>query len=239
MALTKPDFVSKQQARGPRLTDYGFMHIPKTGGTGVVAFGRKVMDTGHPFPLVFPHGWTADAIITKLPGIRLCFVVRDPLARTISAFESRLRMGRPRYNSPWSVEEAVAFSFFPDAFSLLEALASDDERLKSAAWFGIKNISHLKRNYQFYFKSVDHLDAIASNIGIVSDITEIDRFIARMGELAEVPAEFISLHYERQHVSLKPTDATLDNLSPAAAAAVREFLAPEYVLYEYLKTFKE
>ena len=79
-----------------------FLHIGKTGGSAV-----KEAIAGRPGIALHEHG----ARLRDIPqGEPVFFTVREPLARYVSAFNSRLRAGRPRYDVPWSPDEAKAFA---------------------------------------------------------------------------------------------------------------------------------
>jgi hypothetical protein len=70
-------------------------------------FGNGLVARGYQFPCIFGHGWKAQKILTQFPDMRLCFILRDPLSKMISGFNSRLVQGRPTYNSLWSPQETA------------------------------------------------------------------------------------------------------------------------------------
>ena len=62
------------------------------------------------------------------------FLIRDPLARFVSAFNGRLREDRPRYHYPWrDGGERVAFAIFKTPNQLALALSSTDSERRDAA----------------------------------------------------------------------------------------------------------
>lgn len=235
MNKRKEDFLKTVKADKLRLKTYGFIHIPKTGGTGISKFGRKVMAAGGQFPITFPHGWSAPQILKEFPRIKLCFVIRDPLERSISGINSRLRMGRPQYNSIWTVGEAVSFSFFPSAIDLLNGLASPDERTKSAAIFAFDQITHLKHGYEFYFKDVEFIKANRDRFAIVNEIKDSEAFVTRLCAETGIASDLLDAHYRRMHVSPQSTRSFVAELSPETIAASRKQLAREYEIHEQLK----
>lgn len=222
--------IEKQLKQLNRIPDIAYLHIPKTGGTSIAKFAKQVEKKGCRFPLIFPHGWRAADIVKAYPDIRLCFLLRDPIDRMISGFNSRMRMGRPTYAGSWSPGEAAAFSFFETPFQFLEALVGDDERLKSAAFFAMENITHLKWNYAFYFKDEATIDTIRKNFFIVNDINESDVFLSRLCEAAGIDASLIAAHFGREHVSPRGSG----RLAPETRAALRPHLALEYRIYDAL-----
>ena len=85
---------------------------------------------------------------TTLPNIpegeRAFFFLRDPIARFVSAFNSRLREGRPRYHYPWRDEEKVAFSIFKTPNELATALSAADSFLRKQAEAAMHGIGQVE-----------------------------------------------------------------------------------------------
>jgi len=92
--------------------EFGFLHVAKTGGSSLDEFFRLLDEQGKPTPTVFSHMWTAEQVFIKHKNIQLAIILRDPLIRIISGFNSRLRMGRPLRNLNWTTDEAIAFCTF-------------------------------------------------------------------------------------------------------------------------------
>ena len=69
-------------------------------------------------------------------------VTRDPVARYVSGFDSRLRQGAPSRHAPWRGDEEWAFSQFPDPNSLALALNPEHPAHQNAlrAMHGITHI---------------------------------------------------------------------------------------------------
>jgi len=85
--------------------------------------------------------------LKKIPdGEKVIFFIREPLERFCRAFLNRKHLGKPFYQSPWSLEEKEAFEYFLSPNQLAEALSSNDlsERFKaSRAMAGITHLSSL------------------------------------------------------------------------------------------------
>ncbi|WP_367956327.1 hypothetical protein [Aquibium pacificus] len=116
------------------------LHIRKTGGTAVKHALRNC--PAPTYIALWPHNKRLSDISL---GEKVVFGVRDPVPRFVSGFNSRLRMGRPRNNRPWTPEEVRAFARFKTPNELAEALSSaDPERLEEArrAMLGIRHVSH-------------------------------------------------------------------------------------------------
>ena len=104
-----------------------FLHVPKTGGTAIRTALVGLLDGGR--LQLHGHGASSRSIP---PGDSYFFVLRDPVSRFVSAFYSRQRRGRPRYDYAWTPEEARMFERFSTPRALAEALGSEGDRRKAA-----------------------------------------------------------------------------------------------------------
>ncbi len=226
--------LKRQQLRSK--TD-GFVHIPKTGGTGIGEFFTRLSREIGPenVPTKFAHPWTVAEILEQFPEIRLHFIIRDPLERAVSGFLSRLRMGRPLHDHTWNLDEAATFSFFAEPQQLLRGLMSDDERTKSAALFGYENVPHLKRNYIYYFQSVEYISGIMNNIGSVRRIDRTAEFLQDMIAVIGADPEAIDRHYSKTHVSQVSARGIVSQMDDSEVARVKDALKREYDIYHCLQ----
>ncbi len=112
-----------------------FLHIPKTGGTAVSAALA---------PHAAAHGLVLHPHATRLADIPegegVFFTLREPIARFVSGFNSRMRQGRPRYDRPWSADEAVAFARFATPDALGRGLSDPDPAVRGAAALALRRI---------------------------------------------------------------------------------------------------
>ena len=125
------------------------LHIGKTGGSylrSVLRHNRKRWT--QPIDLLGHDATLKSTRRTHGANRRLGLTIRDPATRFVSAFYSRLRQGRPTYQFTWSVDEAAAFHWFSEAETLARALISTDEREKSAAFFAMESIQHIRDGYR-------------------------------------------------------------------------------------------
>lgn len=166
--------------------------------------------------------------------MKLSFVLRDPIDRHISGFQSRLRMGRPIYNRPWRAGEAISFAFFSRPLDFLRALVSDDERMKSAAQFAYANIRHQAWNYVYYFKSVEYLKEVEGSIGVVGRIERMDDFLRAMCRVSGADEGLVETLSARVHESAVPSASLAAELSADERAAIRDALRAEYEIYDHL-----
>lgn len=225
-------FLINQLKQGRSLT-HGILHIPKTGGTSLADTLKALAKDGHTIPIKFPHGWRARNILEASSKTRICCLIRDPIDRAISGFNSRLRQGRPRYDNLWTVGEAVSFSFFSSGLEMIDGLAAEDDRTKSAALFALHNITHLKYNYEYYFEGPEYIDTIKSQIGIVENMSDYDRFCDRLFSEINIPLDTTSDH--RRHSHKAPVKQSSGELSPKTLDTVRTIMEKEYEIFGALE----
>jgi hypothetical protein len=166
------------------------LHVGKTGGTALNHVLVEHAAVSRYRPVFGGHELT----LADVPrGERFMFFIRDPVSRFVSAFNSRLREGRPRYHYPWREEEKVAFARFETPDALASALSADDELLRAEAVAAMGGIGHLNTGYSFWFGDTD---AFRGRLGDVFFIGFQDRLAddfellkARLGlpDEAELP----------------------------------------------------
>lgn len=204
------------------------LHIGKTGGSYVRSVLRH--NRAHwtrPLQLL-RHSATLENTLESFGEDRqLAFTFRNPTDRFVSAFYSRQRQGRPTYQFNWSAEEAIAYLWFETAEDLALALASPDERKKSAAIFALGAIEHLNSNLATYLHSVDALkmskDAIVACVDLPDLDTKLPDFMARLGlSDVNIPPD------PKRHAAPAP----LPTLSTEAEAALRGHWSEEYRIYD-------
>jgi hypothetical protein len=142
------------------------LHIGKTGGSYFSDVLAQLKPSGE---LVnrFSHGLNAQKAFEMCPNGQIVFVVREPSSLFVSAFNSRLRRGQPRYNVDWSPAEVIAFRIFHTPNELAEALSSADPLRKACANFAMLSIVHVNRCLKFYLRSVDFLEKNKYRIGYI------------------------------------------------------------------------
>jgi hypothetical protein len=126
-----------------------FIHIGKTGGTAIKgalkAAGRPKTRYGK--PLLHPHRYR----LADVPDEDYAFfVMRDPVARFVSAFYSRLRRGYPRYNFEWTPAEEEVFQIFKTPQDLAAGLGAPDPSQRDAARGAMRSIRHVRRKVAFW-----------------------------------------------------------------------------------------
>lgn len=162
-----------------------FLHIGKTGGTAIRhAVGQwpsnryRVEVHGHGVPM---H---------EIPvGEPFFFVVREPIGRFVSGFNSRLREGLPRYDVPWSDGEAIAFARFPTPGTLARALSSADDDERFAAHAAMGAIKHVSTSYRDWFGDADALRARLDDVFFIGFQSQLDADFVELKALLGLPAQ--------------------------------------------------
>jgi hypothetical protein len=235
-----PEAVTAGLHRHPRISErFGFLHLPKTGGTGLKDFLLANLDAIASVPIPFGHAWTLRMVRSQCPGLRLSLLLRDPLERVISGFQSRLREGRPRYAIPWRREEAEVFGHYPTVDSFLNGLSSDDPQHDRMIGRAMEVIPPLRLGYRHCFESVDHLLACRDSFHWLGPTTSAELLLDAWrddGALVLRPdGPGLQVPYRPTHRSVRPSTDYLRDLLPAQIAVIKVRLQPEYELYDALQ----
>jgi hypothetical protein len=213
--------------------DICLLHIGKTGGTYLRSLLEHNQDRIPSNLHILGHEDTIKTTRKKYgEGRELAFIFRDPTERFVSGFNSRLRQGRPTYNSIWSTGEAAAFQWFSTPNALAEALSSPDERMRSAALFSMENISHLKNNYAFFLKNVALLRQEDARIRVCVNLCDLDRFLPQI--MARLGIE----DYDRPPAPAYHKSPVSSELSNLAKRNLRLHWKAEYKIYAYCKSIQ-
>jgi hypothetical protein len=205
------------------------LHIGKTAGT----FFRDVLQSasGLPDELMFlDHKHTLASTLRDFGSNRkVVLLFRNPAERFVSAFYSRLRQGRPTYNSIWTPSEAVSFLFFSTPTELAEALFSSDERARSAAEFAMKSIQHISRGYEYFLESPEALEACRPSILVCCDVVNLNVRLQSILRTLDVDGA-VNVEGARLHKT-----ALSHVLSKRASENLRKYWAKEFMIYEKCK----
>ena len=211
---------------------YLLLHIGKTGGTSLGTLIRSLKSQDPTLRISkLGHKWTLPVLARKRPNSKIGFVIREPASRFVSGFNSRLRSGRPAHESVWKTHEAIVYSFFPTANDLAESLCSDDERLRSAAEFAMKNIMHLRRGYEMHLGGIETLKKLESRIYCVCDLEDLNKHVYDFFKPLGLKEAQIADHLEHRHQG-----AASPPLSDLAMQNLRKYWAREFEIYEYCRT---
>lgn len=211
--------------------DYGFLHIGKTGGTAI----REVItqhNDSQPDKLIryFGHRMSLRKIANEDLTPRLIFIVREPVSRFISAFNSRLRKGK-RGDKIWRPEEEKAFERFKTPNSLAEALSSSDVGEREAAEEAMNSIGHLKKSLNRFIGPVSLLEKEKGRIFFIGDqkhLTEDFETLKRligMNDDIRLPEDPRTAH--------RAPDTVDRSISELGAANIRRHYKDDYPVYEW------
>lgn len=192
-----------------------FIHIGKTGGTAIKA---ALPATVTPRYRILLHNH--DTTLGDIPaGDKLFFFVRDPLSRFVSAFYSRQRQGRPRYQSPWSADEEKAFSTFATPNELGEALGAPGANRVAMAQHAMNTIQHVRDSYWDWFIDSAHLEQrrdsifyIGSQENLGADFRALCLKLG-LGRAAELPTDPVQAHRNPSAIDRRLSDRAVGQLA--------------------------
>jgi len=165
------------------------------------------------------------------------FVVRDPVKRFVSGFQSRLRMGAPANDIPWSPDEERAFSNFPNPESLALALAPEHP-LHSQAVQAMRAIDHLSSSYADWLGSLELLRKREGDIVYIGHTETLDDEFEAFASFLGLPAD-ASLPQEPKlaHRSGAPGRHAAP-LRAEAANLVRSWYASDCALLDFCEEWR-
>ena len=163
------------------------------------------------------------------------FCLRDPIARFMSAFYSRLNRGQPRYFFEWTVREQMIFEVWQTPQELAAGLISGDEVDRQLAEWGLENIRHLR--------------PLPNYVGMVPQLKkrrEMIAYVARQETLAEDWVAIRKLFGIPEDVELETDEVRAHRMShrydtslePEVEAALREFYARDYRVLEFCEELR-
>lgn len=203
------------------------LHIGKTGGTAVKhALKSHPVTTAY---LIRRHGHRTG--LRQIPkGHNVIFFLRDPQTRFVSAFYSRFREGRPRYNNPWGTGEKIIFQRFPTPNQLALALSSEDDEERSLAEKAMRSIAHLRDSYFRWFDSEEYFLSRLSDIFFIGFQETLDQDFQQLKAKLGLP-ETLALPDDDILAHRSPAD--LDRtLETQAVRILRRWYAADYKFIE-------
>jgi hypothetical protein len=198
------------------------IHIRKTGGTALKAALAPFADGKL---VLHNHGRR----LPDLPAGSAAFViVRDPVDRFVSGFNSRLRRGRPRFNRAWSAAERATFTLFPTANALAESLYSGNPVRRGVASAAMRSVYHLR--YRLSHWLGDQAELEQHERLIIATLPTLQADLHRLCVAADLPGP-ISLPTDPVAAHIAPQDMDR-RLSPRAVANLRRWYADDVALYQ-------
>ena len=214
------------------MNKYGLLHIGKTGGTAAntALKANNKLGTGE-FVACYKHRVGLPEVASDNMCERLMFIIREPVARYISAFNSRLRMGYPRYSGTWNPKEELAFSRFKTPNSLAEALSAEDPLLRQHAQDAMGGIKHLRRAYTKYLGSVNLLEQEKDRIYFIGATEHFDDDFEIMRKFLHLSPE-ISLPKDDYGAHRTP-EGFEKTVSELGRKNVQDYYKGDYEIYDW------
>lgn len=221
-----------QTLRGKKFVH--FLHIGKTGGSAIKHVLRAYPETPEYAIYLHPHETTLRDIPS---GEGVVFFVRDPIEKFVSGFYSRQRQGQPKYFSPWSEAEKMAFEEFQTPNRLALALSSADSQQRDRARLAMRSIRHVADSYWNWFESEEYLESRLADlfyIGAQRRLNEDFKTLKRLlglSESAALPENDIDAHKNPANLDKK--------LDPQAIANLQEWYREDYKFLELCQTLTD
>jgi hypothetical protein len=203
-----------------------FLHIGKTGGTSIKSALKPYRDK---FPVNI-HMHSHDTTLRDVPvGEGFFFFLRNPVTRFVSSFNSRLRMGRPRINNPWSPEEEIAFKHFSTADRLALALLSPNTAERAAAERAMRGIGHVNDFYSRWFESEEYFLSRLADVVLIGFQETLNQDFEILKIRLGLPVE---IQLPRDEVSTHRTPAGMNQkLPPESIAVIEKWYATDFKFY--------
>ena len=211
---------------------FGLLHIGKTGGTAanaVLKANNKLGVGEH--VACYKHQVGLQDVADENMCEKLMFFIREPVARYISAFNSRLRKGYPRHHGEWSPREEIAFEHFKTPNQLAEALSSDDAERRQLARDAMKGIRHLRRAYEHYLGSVKLLEQEKDRIYFIAATETFEPDFGLMRKLLDVSPE-LELPTDDYGAHRTP-DTYEKTVSDLGRRNVQDYYKADYDIYNW------
>jgi hypothetical protein len=203
------------------------LHPGKTGGTAIKSALKPLRTAGRYEIQLHGHKTT----LRDIPrGEKIFFVVRDPVERYVSAYNSRLRQGLPRYKVPWTPEERAAFNEFPSADELARALSCEEADRRARACQAMSSIQHVRDSYWRWLIHGQMLGRRRGDLMLVLWLPDIADGFARLCDLLELPgsptlpSDEVGAHRSPSYVNTY--------MSEQAMANARRWYAQDYGFIE-------
>lgn len=201
------------------------LHIGKTGST---ACNHAIKPYCEQLDIVLHKHGTRMSQLPK--GEPIYFFMRHPISRFVSGFNSRQRCGKPRYNSPWDLNEERAFGIFPTARSLGEALSSEDSKMQDEAQNAMRGIIHVNMTFKCWFWDFAEIEKRGDEIIFVGMQEDLNADFERLKRVLGLP-EHLSLPTDPVEAHKTPEGYDRD-LSELATQNLTKWYAEDIELYD-------
>jgi hypothetical protein len=205
-----------------------FLHIGKTAGTAMRHALSPYLTCVRGTEIVLhPHETT----LADIPiGEKAVFVLRNPVDRFVSGFNSRHRRGPP-HHVDWNLAEATAFKNFATPNDLAAGLSASDAGERVRALSAMRGIRHVNTFYADWLQNLDYVRARRPDIlwvGLTGRLSEdFDELLKTLGlpSHCSLPQDRVTAH--------RRLDTDPIWLSELAASNVRTWYAGDYAFMEH------
>lgn len=171
------------------------IHIGKTGGLAIkeairgdIRGVRSVYQDVAPGTRIMTH--SHHITLRHIPrGDDVVVILRDPVSRFVSGFNSRLRQGLPKHFNAWTTEEARAFERFRTPDELAVALSADDPELRAQARDAMNGIGHVRTHLSDWLGSPELLRSRRGDLLLVGWQETLADDFERLRALIGLPPE--------------------------------------------------
>lgn len=155
--------------------------------------------------------------------------VRSPLKKFVSGFISRLREGRPLFNTPHTAAEKVTYSLYQDPESLAMDLYHQHEQIRDMARKCMKSVIHLRMSFKSYFESVENLEAVRERILFVGRTENMKEDFDQLQIVINLPKVTLTNDPVLAHTT-PPEFKAKEKMSKKARHNVLKYYAEDYIL---------
>jgi hypothetical protein len=216
--------------RGEHANGVHFLHIGKTGGTSLKKLVKHnaITRTGDGRRLIMHmHSTTLPNVLGRSRRNQAAFFLRDPLARFVSGFNSRLREGAPIAHIPWKPDEKTAFEQFKSPNDLAEALSSTRPMIQDKAFSAMDAMIHTRMHFSHWLRSPEYLESRIDRIVFVGFQETYNEDVTRFFQVLGVPGDIQPEHFHEAPATSERT------LSEVAQENLRRWYADDIVLYDW------
>jgi hypothetical protein len=211
-----------------------FLHVGKTGGSAVKRGLRRAGTAESRFGTILVHPHRVHLAHLPVGAPYFFFFVRDPVARFLSGFYSRLRKGEPRYHLEWTPAERAAFGRFGTPQELAGALAGNVVQ---------------RRRAERALRSIRHLSPVVETVAPAERLADVTDRIVYVGRQETLTAEWPVLLRElglpagvrlpRNPVAAHVGPADEDrSLEPRQVEALRRYYAEDEALVAFCERLR-
>lgn len=206
------------------------LHISKTGGTAIKSALRGRLTTNTSAIFLHEHSWHLRHVAQ---GEKAVMFFRHPIQRFVSAFYSRQRCGRPRYDVPWDRAEAAAFAQFTSPNQLACALSSHDSTQLAAARAAMSGIRLLNDSFFKWIESEEYFAERTADILFVGFQENLPQDFNALKQMLELPSE---LELPTDDWSRHSNPRAAERLDDTAAANLAVWYARDIAFFDACKS---